>query len=164
MFTYLDKFVKLAWVFTFLGFFIALSLSYAFIPEQVAVFTNSEGEPNQFIGKETFFYLALGLFVVVNIVCLVFFRVLEAMPDSSPLFYRSALFKERISNWFGTFTTVVNIFLICLVSYVSLFNNQGDYLIGQFGWIVWVGPILFVAVFAWLLIILLSPKPINKEA
>ncbi|MEM9674042.1 MAG: hypothetical protein AAF992_15730 [Bacteroidota bacterium] len=163
MFTYLDKFIKLAWGFTFLGFLIALSLSYAFVPPQVGVQADLNGNPNQFIGKETFFYLALGLFVLVNVVCLVFYRVLEAVPVSSPLFFRSALFKRRISNWFGTFTIVINIFLICIVSYISLFNNQGDYLIGQFNWIVWVGPLLSIGVFAWLLIILLSPKPINTE-
>lgn len=161
---YTDKFVKLAWVFTFLGFLIALSLSYAFVPEQVAFHTDSLGEPDQFVSREVFFYIALGTFVVVNIICLVFFRVLGAMPASSTVFYRSELFKERISNWFGAFTTVMNVFLICMVAYVSLFNNQGDYQISQFNWIVWIGPVLFAAVLAWLTIILLSPKPINKEA
>ncbi|MEM8968910.1 MAG: hypothetical protein AAGE93_21010 [Bacteroidota bacterium] len=161
---YTDKFVKIAWGFTFLGFLIALSLSYAFLPIEVGLQADSNGQPDQFINRETFFYLSLGTFVVVNIICLVFFRVLNALPASSTVFYRSILFKERIRDWFGAFTTVINIFLICIVSYLSLFNNQGDYQIGQFNWIMWVGPLLFAGVLVWFVVILLSPKPISTEA
>ncbi|MGB3587085.1 MAG: hypothetical protein WBA23_11125 [Tunicatimonas sp.] len=161
---YTDKFVKLAWILTFLGFLIALSLSYAFLPIQVGIQADANGNPDQLIDRETFFYLALGAFVFVNVICLISFRVLNALPASSPVFYRSELFKDRIRDWFAAFTTVINIFLICTVSYISLFNNQGDYQIGQFNWIMWVGPLLFVGVVIWFFFILVSPKPINTEA
>ncbi|MEM9834509.1 MAG: hypothetical protein AAF944_28035 [Bacteroidota bacterium] len=161
---YIDKFVKLAWILTFLGFLTALSLSYAFLPPEVGLQADTSGNPEQFIYRETFFYVSLATFVVVNIICLVFSRVLGALPESSAVFYRSALFKARIRDCFGAFTTVINIFLICIISYISLFNNQGDYQIGQFNWIMWMGPLLFVGVLVWFIVILLSPKPINTKA
>nr|WKN34234.1 DUF1648 domain-containing protein [Tunicatimonas sp. TK19036] len=160
---YTLKFINVAWIFTFLGFLVVLSLSYASVPEQVAFHTDLQGEPDQFVGKETFFYLALGTFVAVNIICFIFFRLLRAVPTSSPLFYRSELFKDRISAWFSSFTTVINVFIICMVAYISLFNTQGDYHISQFNWIIFVAPVLFGAVVLWLLVLLLSPKPISTE-
>ena len=161
---YTLKFINVAWVFTFIGFLIVLSLSYASVPEQVAFHTDMQGAPDQFIARETFFYLALGIFVLVNIICFVFFRILRAMPADSPIFYRSELFKDRFSAWFSSFTTVINVFLVCMVAYVSLFNTQGDYYIGQFNWIVFVGPVLFGAVILWLLVLFLSPKPVSTGA
>ena len=158
---YALKFINTAWIFTFLGFLVVLSLSYASVPEQVAYHTDGQGVSDQFVGKETFFYLALGIFVVVNITCFIFFRLLRAIPDNSSLFYRSELFKDRISAWFSSFTTVINIFVICIVAYLSLFNTQGDYHISQFNWIIFVAPVLFAAVILWLLVLMLSPKPIS---
>ena len=158
---YTLKFINLAWVFTFLGFLIVLSLSYASVPEQVAFHTDLQGQPDQFVNRETFFYLALGIFVVVNIICFIFARMLQTIPSTATLFYRSELFKQRISAWFSSFTTVINIFLICAVAYLSLFNTQGDYYIGQFYWILFVAPVLLASIVIWLLILLFSPKPVN---
>lgn len=161
---YALKFINTAWVFTFLGFLTVLSLGYASIPEQVAFHTDAQGAPDQFVARETFFYLALGIFAIVNIICFVFFRLLRDISPSSPVFYRSELFKERISAWFSSFITTINVFLICMVGYIALFNTQGDYHISQFNWIVFVGPVLFLVVAVWFLVLLLSPKPISTEA
>lgn len=160
---YIIKFAKVAWVLTFLGFLGALSLNYASVPEQVAIHTDGQGTPDQLVARETFFYLSLGLFVVVNVICFVFFRMLRTIPATSAVFYRSELFKERVGAWFSSFTTVINIFMICMVIYISLFNTQGDYRIEQFNWIVFVGPVLLAAIMLWLLVLLLSPKPLSTE-
>jgi len=148
------KFFRLLWVFTALAFFATLILSYAFLPERVGILADAEGIPNEFVSKATFFYSALGIFVVINLMGSVFLGVLSAVPDSSGFYFRSEEFKENITSWFSTFISIVNVFLITATLYVSLFNNQGDYTIGEFNYLIYIAPLLLAASFFWLVYII----------
>ena len=147
---YTQKFVNVAWVLTFVLFFVTLVLSYAFLPEQLSLY---EGVT---ITRETFFYVALSLFAFVNVLALLLRRMLEALPVSSGMYAKNEAFKERVIAWFGGLITAVNVCLTTLVAYISLFNNQRGYSINSFNFIVYIGPVLLVLCIFWLFSVLSS--------
>lgn len=143
---YTQKFVNLAWVFTFILFFAVLLLGYAFWPEGLSTYEIVAGLEAT---REVFFYVSLALFVLVNLAALVLRRLLEALPVSSAVYAKNELFKERIIAWFGGLISAVNVCLITLIAYVSLYNNREDYDIGIFSFIVYIGPVLLLLCIVW---------------
>ena len=154
---YTQKFVNLAWVFTFLLFFAALMLSYSFLPEQFALL----GLPS--VDREVFFYVALALFVVVNLAALILRRLLEALPVSSAVYRRNERFKERLIAWFGGLLSAVNVCLVTLVGYAALSHNQGDFSINDFSFLVYVGPVLLGLCLVWLVMVLAGRRKYAVE-
>ena len=150
---YIQKFVNLAWVLTFILFFGVLMLSYAFWPDQLRVYEIIAGLE---ITREVFFYAALALFVLVNLAALVLRRMLEAIPVSSDIYAKNEAFKDRVITWFGGLTATVNVCLITLVAYISLFNNQADYSISSFNFLVYIGPVLLLLCVLWFFSVLAS--------
>jgi len=150
------KFFRLLWVISALVYFATLMLGYAYLPESVAIHADLEGEADQFIEKETFFYFGVGFFIVVNFLGSILLSVLSSIPETSGFYLRSENFKESITSWLSSFVTIVNIFLVCAATYIALFNNQGDYQISQFSWLIYVAPVLLVADFIWLVAIILK--------
>jgi hypothetical protein len=148
------KIFKFLWVISALIFFAALLLSYAFLPENVAVSASERGIPEEFISKETFFYIALAVFVVINLLGSAFLRILNGVSSSSGMYFRSENFKENITSWFAGFVGIVNIFLATGGTYIALFNNQGDYQIGQFNWLIYLAPVLLLLSLVWLVVII----------
>ena len=130
-------------------------LSYAFWPDQLRVYEIVEGVA---ITREVFFYTALTLFVLVNLAAVVLRRMLEALPTSSDIYANNESFKERVTAWFGGLTSAVNVCLITLVAYISLFNNQADYSISSFNFLVYIGPVLLLVCVFWFFSVLSSRR------
>lgn len=151
---YTQKFVNLAWVLTFLIFFAVLMASYAFLPERVTY----EAASGTTVDREVLFYVALALFVVVNLAALILRRMLEALPTSSTVYARNESFKERLVAWFGGLMSAINVCLITLVGYVSLANNQEDFALGDFNFLVYIGPVLLLLCIFWLFSVLSSRR------
>ncbi|WPP52345.1 hypothetical protein [Catalinimonas niigatensis] len=149
------KFYRFFWVFTALAYFVALMLSYAYLPERVGIQTDDEGVVNEFIDRETFFYFGVGIFIVVNLLGSILLSVLNGIPDSSGFYFRSEEFKENITSWFSAFVAIINIFLICAVAYIAIFNNQGASGSFQFNWLIYVAPLFFVINLVWLVMIMI---------
>lgn len=148
---YIQKFVNVAWGFTFLIFFAVLLWSYAFLPERISLYGDTLKPA---VDRETFFYVALALFVIVNLAALILRRMLEALPLSSAVYARNEAFKEQLIAWFGGLLSAVNVCLITLVGYVSLANNQGSFAISSFNFLVYLGPVLMVGCLLWLAAVL----------
>ena len=147
------KLFRLIWVLTAVVFFAALVLSYAFLPDRVGILADAEGIANEFVSKETFFYSALAIFVVTNLMGSVFIGVMNAVPSTSGLYFHSENFKESTTSWFSSFFAIINVFLITATLYVSLFNNQGDYTISEFNFLIYIAPLLLAASLFWLVFI-----------
>ncbi len=149
---YTQKFVNLAWALTFLLFFGVLMLTYAYLPEELNWFDGAGFS----LDRETFFYGALALFVVVNLAALLLRRMLEALPISSAIYRRNEAFKERLIAWFGGLVSAVNVCIISLVGYLSLAHNQEDFAIDNFNFLIYLGPALLLLCAFWLLSVLSS--------
>ena len=148
------SFVNVAWVLTFIGFFAALIFSYAMLSERVAILTDTNGIGDEFVAKETFFYVALGLFTAFNMLSFIFLRVLTGMPVSSPFYAQNELFKERFAAWVGSFISAINVCLICAVAYILLFNTQEYGRIASFNYLIYIGPAFLLISLVWLFMVL----------
>ena len=149
-----NKFVNAAWVLTFLLFFAALTFGYAALPDR---FSPYEGIN---LTRETFYYLALVIFVLVNLPALVLRRLLEALPVSASLYARNEAFKERLIAWFGGFVVAVNVCLITLVTYLTQNAGSSFWELGILGYI---GPLLLLFSVLWLFSVLSSRRNYEVE-
>lgn len=156
------KLINLAWVFTFVAFLAALVICYAFLPESVGIHADDKGVPDEFVSRDTFFYVGLAAFVISNIIFLFLVRVMDAAPATSGLYFKNSSFKENITAWFGGLASVINIFLFFAATYIALFNNQGPYHISQFNFLVYIAPILAAFSLFWLIFIFLSRKSLHS--
>ncbi|MEK6480617.1 hypothetical protein WJR50_23940 [Catalinimonas sp. 4WD22] len=150
------RFFRLLWVFTALIYFAALMLSYAYLPERVGIQADMEGVPNEFIERDTFFYFGLGFFIIANLLGSILLSVLTSVPETSGFYFRSENFKEGITSWLSSFIAIINIFLTSAVMYIALFNNQGDYRMSQFNWLIYVAPLLLLISLIWLVSIIIK--------
>ncbi len=149
-----QKFVNVAWVLTFLLFFGSLTFGYASLPEQFNPYGGAS------LARETFYYLALTVFVLVNLPALVLRRMLEALPASADLYARNETFKERIIIWFGGFIVAIDVCLITLVTYLWQ-NARGS---GQgLGFMGYLGPLLLLFCVFWLFSVLASRRNYEVE-
>ncbi|MGB3851540.1 MAG: hypothetical protein WA958_16350 [Tunicatimonas sp.] len=151
---YINKFVNVAWVLTFLLFFAVLTFGYAGLSEQLSLYGNSRLE------REAFYYLALVVFVLVNLPALVLRRMLEAVPVSSGLYARNEAFKERIIVWFGGFIVAINACLITLVSYLTQDAGNSERELGFLGYL---GPLLLLFSVLWFFSVLTSRRSFEVE-
>ncbi len=149
-----QKFVNVAWVLTFLLFFASLTFGYAALPERFSPFESVS------LGRATYYYLALLLFVVVNLPALVLRRLLEALPVSSDLYARNEAFKERLIAWFGGFIVAINVCLITLVTYLAQNAGSSFWELGILGY---VGPLLLLFSGFWLFSVLASRRSYETE-
>lgn len=149
-----QKFVNVAWVLTFLLFFGSLTFGYASLPEQFSPYGNAS------LTRETFYYLALIGFVLVNLPALVLRRMLEALPVSANFYARNEDFKERIIAWFGGFIVALNVCLITLVIYLT--QNAGSSF-WQLGLLTYLGPLLLLFCVFWFFSVLASRRNYQAE-
>ncbi|MGB3781143.1 MAG: hypothetical protein WA960_22450 [Tunicatimonas sp.] len=143
-----------AWVLTFLLFFAALTFGYAALPERFSPFESMS------LDRETFYYLSLLLFVLVNLPALVLRRLLEALPVSASLYARNEAFKERFIAWFGGFMVAINVCLIILVTYLA--QNAGSSF-WELGILSYFGPLLLLFSVFWLFSVLASRRSYEVE-
>ena len=146
----IKSFVNVAWVFTFIGFFAVLVFGYAVLPERVGVLADANGFANEFVTRETFFYVALALFTAFNVLGFICLRVLASIPVGSPLYARNESFKEHFTAWSGSLMTAINICLICAVAYLALFNTRESGSISSFNYLIYIGPTCLLISLGWL--------------
>ncbi len=149
-----NKFVNVAWVLTFLLFFASLTFGYAALPDRFSLYESAS------LSRETFYYLALVVFVLVNLPALVLRRLLEALPVSASLYARNEAFKERLIAWFGGFMVAINVCLITLVTYLT--QNAGSSF-WELGVLAYFGPLLLLFCVFWLLSVLSSRRSYEVE-
>ncbi|MDF9796138.1 Ca2+/Na+ antiporter [Catalinimonas alkaloidigena] len=148
------KFFRLLWVLTALVYFAALMLSYAYLPELVGIHADMEGVADDFIERDTFFYFGLGFFIISNLLGSMLLSVLTSVPETSGFYFNSENFKEGVTSWLSAFIAIINVFLTSAVMYIALFNNQGDYSMSQFNWLIYVAPVLLFFSLIWLVSII----------
>ncbi len=130
-------------------FFALLTLSYANLPADVSVHTNEAGAVDWYMEKGAFYYAALIIFVVSNLVSFYFIRVLDSVPASTGFYFKNYSFKSKLISWFAGFVTMVNLFLLIAVAYIVLFNLE-EYQINKYQYLFYLIPVLFVGSAIWL--------------
>lgn len=103
----IQKITKAVWFFSLLICFAVLMYVYASVPETISIL---QGEEAVSLSRDTFFYLALAIITIMN---LLVFVVNKIYPESAVEF----------KSWFYGLVVTLNIFFVIGLSFVSLINS-----------------------------------------
>ncbi|MEM7552319.1 MAG: hypothetical protein AAF363_21720 [Bacteroidota bacterium] len=96
------------------------------------------------VDKQIFFYIALGSFLVTNIVLVFSNKILEQLNRVNDSQKRIRIEKSNhynhLKNWMASFSGVLNLNYLLIVAFVCFYNFQ----LGHYGWILYIGILLIL--------------------
>lgn len=139
---------------TILLFTGALIWSYAFMASQVNYRFDPAGDALGTANKNTYFFGAMFVFLLANVVCYYFTRVLKRIDTTEDgKGIRNRSLKKDLIIWVKGFAGVLNLFFSLILVFLGLMNMSTDYNIKTLGFYVYLGPILILAWFFYLAVI-----------
>ncbi len=145
------------WLVTAILFVIILLYVYAYLPESVV--WNPSGQTTlQTLTRDSFFYLALILFVLTNVACFIFAKMLDLFKGSASLVSKNRILQESFITWFSGLAVVINLFFIASIVFIGLTNNLDEQQLSYFYFLTFLAPVLFSICLIWLVIILIRKK------
>ncbi len=151
----MDKFIGFFRNVTILMFTGALIWSYAFMASQVNYRFDPAGDALGTANKDTYFFGAIIIFLLANVVCYYFTKVLKKInttEDGTGI--RNKSLKKDLMVWIKGFAGVLNLFFSLILVFLGLMNMSADYNIKTLGFYVYLGPVLILAWFFYLAVIL----------
>jgi hypothetical protein len=154
---------------SFLLSIVTLLYCYAAMPEDLAVSHSEDGSPASFMNKQTFFYIAAGIILFLNILMRLLKEQLLKF-DFSKLNLQSTwasnptALSTLLKGWFDAFLAFVNTYLVFVI--LGLFNiNSTDTknLDFNYNWILLVGAVGLLILIFWLPLQLLYGNPKNEN-
>lgn len=119
---------------------------YANLPEQVGLLFDRVGNATYALEKGTFFYLTIGLVLLLNFISTLFTTLMSRVPVSSErFFFLNDRFKENFLVWLGSLSSVMNLFFIFVVAFIGIYNNGDPQLIASYGYLAYLGQFLVLA-------------------
>lgn len=159
----MSRLVKATWYFSIFLFLLVLLWVYAYLPKEVGVLADEQGELIHFIGRESFFYILLGLIIFTNVVFYAFRQLLlghheRPFDTKKPLPARIAR-REDLASWALGFAAALNVFYMLGMIYLGVFNNQEGTNLANYGPVVYAGPFLIGVLLLILIYIFLKRRP-----
>jgi len=143
---------------TWLVFLGALLWSYAYMADAITYRLDNDSNALGITNKNTFFFSALGAFIIVNAACAGFIYVLKKIKSSEDgQGIRNRSLKLDIISWTKGFAGVLNVFLTITLVFLGYMNLSDNFQVESLGYFVYIGPLLLVIWFFYL-VKLLSKK------
>ncbi len=136
------SFVRVLSLLFFLG---ALLFVYAYLPENVSLYSDNLGTPVYYIGKSQFFYYAFAFFIVVNLMLFIMIKVLAGVrvtPGKG--LFSSEPFKENTLIWIEVLVSIINIFFTTGAAFIGIYNDRTAFELSNFTYLVYLGIILLI--------------------
>lgn len=155
----MNRFIKLFWFFSLLGFLATLLFVYAALPAEVDVSLDSDIIPSILLSKNSFFYSMVLLIVLTNAIFLAlskFIGLLKTDNRSNKMFFGDESFKKNLINWLGSFSVILNLFYAMGALFVGLHNNIDYVPSTSYSFLVYASIILVVGWLFWLVYIVLK--------
>jgi hypothetical protein len=129
----------LLFIFSFLYIYSALN-------ELVVLEISEEGEVVKSMGKNTFFYSGLLIFIILNVTLLTPAKLIEhqSTKNLKKLFPIGDEFRDYMLTWIYSFIGIINFSLSIMGLYVHSINNQNEISTGSFAFFFYLIPIFFV--------------------
>lgn len=151
----MDKLIGFFRNVTILLFTGALIWSYAFMASQVNYRFDPAGDALGTANKDTYFFGAIVIFLLANVVCYYFTRVLKKINSTEDgTGIRNKSLKNDLIVWIKGFAGVLNLFFSLILVFLGLMNMSADYNIKTLGFYVYLGPVMILAWFLYLAVIL----------
>ena len=147
------KLISRVTAFIFLGMLLYV---YAFLPDTVSLYFDKNATGVLQVGKELFFYSALGVFIVSTLILSYLKKSLNLIQVNSSDSTMSVAKKSQLQTWVNSLSVAFNLFFIFTVGFVGLFHNDEHFNISYFAAIIYIGPLLMVGSIFYLVYILFS--------
>jgi ABC-type transport system involved in cytochrome bd biosynthesis fused ATPase/permease subunit len=148
---------------------ISLITCYFTLPDNAAIHHDAQGNPDGFIDKQTFFYVACGVVIGFNFLMNLLKAQVQKV-DFSKLNTASIWAKDRqtlnalLEGWFNAFISVVNTFIIfSLVALKRINAADGQKLDFNYNWLLIAGLVLLMVLTFFLPIKLLYTNPSEEK-
>jgi hypothetical protein len=112
--------------------FLIFIVSYAGFPDEVLVYVNSLGEPQNYLSKNTLFYALLGFLIVFNAT----FFGLKSILSKNDLQLEITESGVHISQIF------FNLFFASSVYFINILNSRENFNYSNFGYMIYVSGLL----------------------
>ena len=126
----MNRLLKFFWIVSIIMFFGFLLLVYAFLDDRVGVLSNKMGMPNEFIARETFFYVGLITFLVSNALLYMLYKLMMLTRRSSKTESALAL-RQDIAYWLLGLATAINLYFMMAIAFFGLFNSREKFDINE---------------------------------
>ena len=165
-------FVRTWRILSIIGFVILLMSSYISYPAEVAFRFNEAGQAVQYLGRETVFYVSIGIFmlvyVITNAVARLFPKLpIEKIPNPNPVPWEGQ--RRKLSdvyvNWFHALQAAFNTILalgLMVLSFLNRSNVGADS--NDYGWLLPASTAIIGIVIASLPIRLMMKPPVDYVA
>ncbi len=155
----MDKLVGFFKTTSWLLFLGALLWSYAYLPAQVTYRFDPSGAALGVTSKTNFFFASLGIFIIVNIVCIIFLRTLKRVDSSDEgVGLQNRSFKKDIAMWINGFIGILNIFFSLSLMLISNLNGSQEFQGSFTGAFIYVGPTLILIWIIYLLTLIAKKR------
>lgn len=135
------KFLKFFTNVSIVFFLVALLFVYAFLPDPLGILFDKNGSTVKEISKETFFYSTLFMFVIIQII-LILFKKGSGM--------KLKMQRAYLITWFQGFHLSINLFILLILIFIGFANNAVDYSYGSIQFLVYLAPLVVIL---WLLML-----------
>lgn len=153
----MDKFIGFVRTFSYVIFLGAIIWAYASIAGQVTYRFDSEGQSLQIIDKNTFFFSSILIFLVTNIICIVFINVLKKIKTTEDgVGMRNRSLKLDVITWVKGFAGILNIMFTTMVFFLG-YMNMSELRLQSLSVYIYVGP-LFLMIWFFYLVRIVSIK------
>jgi hypothetical protein len=146
----MDKLVGFIRTVSYLIFLAVLIWAYASLAAQVTYRFDGDGTALEMVGKDTFFFVSIAIFLFANIICVVFLQTLKKIKSTEDgAGMRNRSFKLDVMTWVKGFSGILNIMFTTMVFFLG-FMNMNELKMDALSIYIYVGPILLVAWFFYL--------------
>ena len=152
----------------FIGFFRNVSIllftgtliwAYAYMASQSDYSYEFEGIASATGDKNTFFFAGIVAFLIANLVCNWFIKTLKKITTSEDgKGLRNRSLKLDMISWTKGFAGVLNLFFALVLVFLALMKMSTQYNIKTLGFYVYLGPVILVAWFVYLAVILTKKR------
>lgn len=142
----MNRLLKFFWIVSIIMFFGALLLVYAFLDDRVGVLSNKLGMPDEFIARETFFYVSLITFLISNALLYILYKLMMLTRRSSKT-ERALALRQAIAYWLLGLAGTINLFFMMSIAFFGLFNSREKFDLNDYAILVYGGPLLLALIF-----------------
>ncbi len=146
----------------------ALMLCYFNLPDNAAIHHNSSGDPDVYIDKQDFFYIALAVIIIFNFLLNLLRTSVQKVDfvklNPASIWANNAKnLNELLESWFNAFIAVANTYLAFVLLGLKRVNaTLGQKLDFNYNWLLLAGLVLLMVLLFFLPIRLLFSNPSEK--
>lgn len=150
----MDKLVGFIRTVSYLIFLGVLIWAYASMAAQVTYRFDGDGSALEVVNKDTFFFASVGIFLLANVICIVFLQTLKKIKTTEDgQGIRNRSLKLDVITWVKGFAGILNIMFTTIVFFLG-FMNMNELKMDALSVYIYIGPILLIIWFFYLVKVL----------